>query len=204
VGREYLEGLRVPSPRLASRVVLLSERRPRWGADMRSILLRGLVFVAVLAQGCSAMKAKGVELIGRQAPEARLMYLDGSEIPLSAQRGKYTAIIFWATWCSHSKTAIVQYEELARRYAKRKDVEFLAVSVDKNEDFGTLKDRIKYQDLRTMTHIFSGNDSQDDAFVNLQGESIPYFVFIDKEGIVRLVDSEFDPLEMYVSQEMGK
>jgi len=154
VGREYLEGLRVPSPRLASRVVLLSERRPRWGADMRSILLRGLVFVAVLAQGCSAMKAKGVELIGRQAPEARLMYLDGSEIPLSAQRGKYTAIIFWATWCSHSKTAIVQYEELARRYAKRKDVEFLAVSVDKNEDFGTLKDRIKYQDLRTMTHIF--------------------------------------------------
>lgn len=150
------------------------------------------------------MKTKGAELIGQPAPESRLMYLDGSEIPLSAQRGKYTAIVFWATWCAHSKTAIVQYEELARRYAKRKDIEFLAVSIDKNEDFGTLKDRIKYQDLRTVTHIFSGNDTQDDAFVNLQGDSIPYFVFLDKEGVVRLAEGEFEPLEQYVSQSLSR
>jgi hypothetical protein len=54
-----------------------------------------------------------------------------------------------------------------------------------------------------MTHIFSGNDSYDDAFVNLNGKNIPYVVFIDRDGVVRLADHDLTPLEEYLSMEFG-
>jgi peroxiredoxin len=163
-----------------------------------------LIFLCVLSLGgCGVLGVKGKQLIGQPAPDARLMLLDGTEFPLSAQQGRYCVLVFWATWCKHSKTAIAEYEELARRYSQHQDIDFYAISVDKNENFGTLKDRIKAQDLRTMTHIFSGNDTQDDAFLNYQGDSIPYAVVIDKQGIVRFVDSSISSLDEYLKLEFG-
>jgi thiol-disulfide isomerase/thioredoxin len=111
--------------------------------------------------------------------------------------------VFWATWCTYSRSLIERYEALARRYSRRADIEFIAVSIDKNEDFEVLKERIKEQRLKSMTHIFSGNDSYDDAFVNLKGKNIPYVVFIDRNGVVRLADHDLAPLEEYLSMEFG-
>lgn len=149
------------------------------------------------------MSSKAQEMIGTRAPESRLMFFDGSEVPLSAYRGKSVAILFWATWCTYSRGMIERYESLARQYSQRTDLEFIAVSVDKNEDFGVLKDRIKEQDLKTLTHIFSGNDALDDAFVNLNGRKIPYAVFIDSTGIIRLADHDLSPLEEYLMLRYG-
>jgi thiol-disulfide isomerase/thioredoxin len=131
------------------------------------------------------------------------MLFDGTEIPLSAQTGRYTAIVFWATWCPKSRKMIARYEELARHYSQRSDIDFFAVSVDKNEDFGKLKGRIQSQDLKTITHIFSGNDSQDDAFLSFKGNSVPYLVFIDRKGTVRLVDDDFDNFQEFLKGEFG-
>jgi thiol-disulfide isomerase/thioredoxin len=161
-------------------------------------------FVCFLTlSACSVLELRGKELIGQPAPEARLMLIDGSEIPLSAQQGRNTVLLFWATWCSHSKTIIERYERLARKYSSRHDIDFYAVSVDKNDDLPELKRRIKSQELRTMTHIFSGNESQDDAFVSCKGDSIPYVVFIDQQGIVRVVESDLEPLEVFLATQFG-
>lgn len=157
-----------------------------------------IVSFALLCVGCSVTELRGKELLGQAAPEARLMMLDGSEIPLSATRGKPTAILFWTTWCSHSRTVIEQFNDMGHRYGRRASMEFLAVSVDKNEDFETLKNRIKEQKLEHVTHIFSGNDSQDEAYLSLKGQSIPYVVFLDEDGVVRFVDSSLEPLEEYL------
>ena len=160
-------------------------------------------FIASTLCGCSALQLKGKELIGQPSPEARLMLFDGSEIPLSAQLGRNTAIVFWATWCRHSKSLIERYEALARRYSNRGDIDFFAVSVDKNDDFAILKSRVKSQELHSMTHFFSGNEAQDHAFVSLEGQRIPYVVFIDRLGVVRLVDGDIAPLEEYLQLEFG-
>lgn len=163
-----------------------------------------LIFVCMLSLvGCGVLELQGKQLVGQPAPDARLMLIDGTEFPLSAQRGRYSVLVFWATWCKHSKSAIAEYEELARRYSRRQDIDFYAISVDKNEHFGTLKDRIREQDLKTMTHIFSGNDTQDDAFLNYKGDSIPYAVVIDKQGVVRFVDSDISRLGEYLNAEFG-
>jgi thiol-disulfide isomerase/thioredoxin len=170
---------------------------------MRSFLSSFLAILIVVLSGCSAMDTKGKEMIGNEAPEARLMFFDGSEVPLSSYRGKNVCIVFWATWCTYSRSLIERYETLARRYSRRADMEFIAVSIDKNEDFEVLKGRIQEQGLKSMTHIFSGNDSYDDAFVNLKGRNIPYVVFIDRNGVVRLADHDLTPLEEYLSMEFG-
>jgi thiol-disulfide isomerase/thioredoxin len=170
---------------------------------MRFFLSSLLTILVVVMSGCSAMDAKGKEMIGNEAPEARLMFFDGSEVPLSSYRGKNVTIVFWATWCTYSRSLIERYEEIARRYSRRADMEFIAVSIDKNEDFEVLKSRIEEQGLKSMTHIFSGNDSYDDAFVNLNGKNIPYVVFIDRNGVVRLADHDLTPLEEYLSMEFG-
>jgi hypothetical protein len=163
-----------------------------------------LCLVAVMGLALSGcMELKGKELVGAQAPESRLMFFDGSEVPLSSYQGKNVAILFWATWCSHSRTVVERYEAIARWYSQRSDIEFIAVSVDKNEDFGLLKDRIKEQGLHSMTHIFSGNDALDDAFVNLNGKHIPYLVFIDRRGIVQFVDTDIAPFEEFMTMRYG-
>jgi thiol-disulfide isomerase/thioredoxin len=117
-----------------------------WRGDkMRRFISGVLVAFMVLLAGCSVMDDKAKDMVGNESPDARLMFFDGSEVPLSSYRGKNVCIVFWATWCTFSRSLIERYEEVARRYSRRGDIEFIAVSIDKNEDFEVLKRRIQEQ-----------------------------------------------------------
>jgi thiol-disulfide isomerase/thioredoxin len=115
------------------------------------------------------------------------MLLDGSQLPLIPDPGRMAVVLFWATWCSRSRYVIEDFEQLAREFASRTDLDFFAVSIDKNEDFEVLNARIREQDLRTVRHCFSGNDVDDEAFYSFKGHTIPFVVVIDSGGIVRVV-----------------
>lgn len=131
------------------------------------------------------------------------MLLRGEDIALRSKEGTNLAILFWATWCSHSRSVIADFEALAREYAWRGDLEFYAVSVDKNEDLAALKGRIQSQDLKTINHVFSGNDTQDEAFLALKGDHVPYVIFVDARGVVRLVDFSVGALEEFMQGRFG-
>ncbi len=121
--------------------------------------------------------------------------LDGSETTLSAERGRYVAVLFWATWCRYSKSAIADFEDLARAYRRRTNVRFFAVSVDRNEDFETLKSRISSQQLESIVHIFSGNDIFDEAYQKFFGELVPMAVLIDPRGVVTYIGTDVSGIE---------
>jgi thiol-disulfide isomerase/thioredoxin len=157
-----------------------------------------LALIVCCAVGCSTVPQAAQELVGKQTPEARLMLLDGEHVALRSKAGTNVAILFWATWCAHSRGAIADFEGLAERYAHRGDLEFYAVSVDKNDDFESLKNRIETQKLHALTHVFSGNDVQDEAFLGLRGTHIPYAVFIDSRGVVRFVGMGTGGLENFL------
>jgi thiol-disulfide isomerase/thioredoxin len=123
------------------------------------------------------------------------MMLDGAETTLSAEQGRYVALLFWATWCRYSKSAIADFEDLARSYQRRSDVRFFAVSVDRNEDFETLKGRIASQELESIVHMFSGNDIFDEAYQKFFGELVPMAVLIDPRGVVRYVGTDVSGVE---------
>lgn len=151
--------------------------------------------------GCSAVSGDAAGLVGRPVPEGRLMLLEGGDhVALAGKTGTNLAILFWATWCSHSRSTIADFEDLAREYAWRGDMEFYAVSLDKNDDLELLQGRIKSQELTTVKHVFSGNDVQDEAYLALKGTHVPYVVFVDARGIVRFVDIGVSGLGGFLQQ----
>jgi len=86
----------------------------------------------------------------------------------------------------------------SRKYRRRTDVSFYAVSLDRNQDIGILESRIQEQDLKTVQHVFSGNDIEDEAFLSLHGTTIPYAVVIDRNGVVQFLDIGVSGLESYL------
>jgi thiol-disulfide isomerase/thioredoxin len=163
-----------------------------------------VMFAAVgscMLSGCSAVSGDAAGLVGRPVPEGRLMLLEGGDhVALAGKAGTNLAILFWATWCSHSRSTIAEFEDLAREYAWRGDLEFYAVSLDKNDDLKLLQGRIKSQELTTVKHVFSGNDVQDEAYLALKGTHVPYVVFVDARGIVRFVDLGVNGVGTFLEQ----
>jgi thiol-disulfide isomerase/thioredoxin len=154
--------------------------------------------------GCSSVSEHSTSLIGKPVPEARLMLATGEQVALRSKSGTIVVLLFWATWCSHSRAIMADFEDLAREYSGRGDIEFFAISVDKNEDFELVEARIKAQDLSSMTHVFSGNDTQDESYLALKGDHVPYAVVVDARGIVRFVDIGISGLEAFLEKKLSK
>jgi thiol-disulfide isomerase/thioredoxin len=131
------------------------------------------------------------------------MLLSGEHIALRSREGREVVLLFWATWCPHSRAGIEEFQALASAYKNRPEMEFYAVSVDKNESYEELQNRIRIQGLESMTHVFSGNDVQDEAFLAFHGERLPYAVFIDDRGIVRFADLGVSGLRAFLGQRYG-
>jgi thiol-disulfide isomerase/thioredoxin len=148
--------------------------------------------------GCASLSPEAIALVGRPVPDGRLMLLSGEDLALKDRRGRNAAILFWTTWCPHSRSVIAQFEDLARSYAHRGDTDFFAVNLDRNEDLSLVRGRISAQDLTTVIHVFSGNDVQDEAFLALKGDQVPYSVLIDGNSIVSYVGIGVGGLEDYL------
>ena len=149
-------------------------------------------------QGCTGVSQAAKDLVGSSAPYVRFTMIDGTQLPLAFAEGKTAAILFWTTWCGHSRTVIEDFEQIAKRYKKRKDVVFLATSLDKADQLRALEGRIKSQGLTTIMHAFSGNDMLDEAFIAFKGDSVPYIVIVDPRGVVRSVANSTSELEEYL------
>jgi len=162
------------------------------------IFLVSCLSLLVCLTACATIPSAARQMLNKKAPPARLFYLDGSELSLEALDGKHAVFIFWATWCGHSKGAIERFEKLSRQYERRRDLEFFAVSVDRSDDLSVLKSRITSQQLRSVTHIFSGNDTQDELYRSFHGEMIPYYIVIDPRGVVRVVSTSQGDVEEYL------
>jgi thiol-disulfide isomerase/thioredoxin len=126
------------------------------------------------------------------------MLIDGSQIPLMPDPGQTHVVLFWATWCPRSRYVVEDYEQLAHTYGGQPKISFFAVSIDKNEDYEKLKGRIDSQGLHSITHCFSGNDVQDEAFLHFKGHTIPFVTVIDSQGVVRIVSPHVDEVEEHL------
>lgn len=174
-----------------------------YDTTFRAYALATALLLCVVLPGCASLSDQARSLIGRQAPQSRLMLLSGEHIALSSRVGRNVALLFWATWCPHSRSGIQEFEALARVYKDRPEVEFYAISVDKNEAYEELQNRIRLQGLESMTHVFSGNDVQDEAFLAFYGERLPYAVFIDDKGVVRFTDLGVSGLKAFLAERYG-
>jgi thiol-disulfide isomerase/thioredoxin len=66
---------------------------------------------------------------GKAASDLELEQADGSSLRLSAYRGRWVLLHFWATWCPPCRTELPALLTLGRRLQKEADVVLLAVVV---------------------------------------------------------------------------
>jgi peroxiredoxin len=127
---------------------------------------------------------------GSTAPEILLPDQQGNSRSLSALRGKYVLLVFWASWSSQSLSTL---DRLIKLYPKSPgaDLEFYMVSLDRSKDSwlkaseekkirGVQVSDLKYWDspVVTLYHI----------------EQLPLIYLIDPKGVI--VGKELKPEEV--------
>lgn len=105
---------------------------------------------------------------------------NGGSSSLSDFKGKYVYIDVWATWCSPCKVQIPYLEKLEKEYAD-KNIEFVSISVDKQEDFDKWRKYVTDKNLSGV-QLFASNAFESSFIQEYNIKTIPRFVLIDPVG----------------------
>jgi thiol-disulfide isomerase/thioredoxin len=132
--------------------------------------------------GCSFGDDKLSGLLGSEAPITRFTALDGTYRTIEEFGGRPLVLMFWAEYCSFSKPEIEELNELAKELKDSSQAVFLAVSLDENEQFEAVNDRVTYRELSALEHAFSGNGTDDEAYLSFKANELPHFYVISSQG----------------------
>ena len=121
------------------------------------------------------MKRKST-VVGSPFPEGvTLVDAEGKVVDMSQFKGKYVYIDLWASWCGPCCKEVPYLKKLEKEL-KNKDVVFVSVSSDTNEQ--AWKSKMKELDMHGHQYLDKGNTLCDALNVKV----IPFFVIYDKAG----------------------
>ena len=121
------------------------------------------------------MKRKST-VVGSPFPEGvTLVDAEGKVVDMSQFKGKYVYIDLWASWCGPCCKEVPYLKKLEKEL-KNKDVVFVSVSSDTNEQ--AWKSKMKELDMHGHQYLDKDNTLCD--ALNVKG--IPFFVIYDKAG----------------------
>jgi hypothetical protein len=129
---------------------------------------------------------EGGDLLGKPAPVFKMDLLNGGQFDLAAERGKHIVVLqFWATWSVPSTRNLPEVARIASSFAN-KDVVFCAIN--QGQDPQVVRKFLAQ--LKTVPSVAIEKSGADTS--NLyKVSSAPYFVVIDKKGIVRFCSSDY-------------
>jgi thiol-disulfide isomerase/thioredoxin len=102
-------------------------------------------------------------------------------------KGKVVLVDFWATWCGPCKAASPTMQKLHEKYASKGLVVIGANTYEQAKDRATAA--AKYKKDHKYTYVFTKENDKLASALGARG--IPFFVFIDKQGVVREVATGF-------------
>ncbi len=144
-------------------------------------LIRGAVLLSAAALAFAAEQAPKVI---RPAPDYKIRFVDGTQIPLSSFRGKVVALLFVHTTCPHCQHASEVFTQLAAEYGSKG---FQPIDVA----FNTMAN-LYVRDFVRDHHISYpvGFDSPENAlgflgFSVMERYAVPQIVWIDRDGNIR-------------------
>ena len=148
----------------------------------------------------SAMAAGKPAEVGQEAPDFKLMTLDGEIFQLSEQRGRVVYLNLWATWCPPCVAEMGDIQKLYKAHPD--DLSVIGASVD--ESSGTVK-----AFLEENGYSYPVGMDADYALVGglYPTQYIPLSVFINTEGIVTYMDVgvlTYEMMEELYQEALGK
>jgi len=114
-----------------------------------------------------------------------LRKLDGSAVPLAAEKGKTLVLSFWATWCGPCRELEPEFAQVAKNYAGNPQIDFYAVNTD--EDEAAVAPFLAREKWSVPSVYADGLD------VFMKVESLPTVVIIDRAGKISYRADGFMP-----------
>lgn len=149
---------------------------------MRNLMLP-IILCLLALNGCASSSAN-VDLVGHDVGNVKFQTLDGNWRILDEFKGKTTVLVFWASWCSRSRSTIQSLNELAHRSSNHPERAFIAINIDKLENEKKFREFIREVPIDGFLQSFSGNEVYDEAWIRMQGDEIPLVFIIDPSGKV--------------------
>ncbi|HTA18520.1 MAG TPA: TlpA disulfide reductase family protein [Polyangia bacterium] len=134
----------------------------------------------------------GSKQIGAPAPAIRVESMSGKALALDDYRGKVVLLDVWASWCGPCKQELPMLDDMAKRL-RGDGIEVLAVSVDQER-----ANVVKFLKARPRWSLTIAHDPKGEIADRLAPEKMPTSYVIDREGIVRYVNSGFEPSDAAV------
>jgi thiol-disulfide isomerase/thioredoxin len=127
--------------------------------------------------------------VGRKITYYILKDIEGNKISAEDLKGKVVVLNFWFIACPPCRKEMPGLNELAFEFARKTDVVFIAIALDKKWD---LKEFIKTHPL--AYHIIDEGQVLADRY---KIHTYPTNVVLDRKGIVRFSDEGFSNTTQY-------
>jgi peroxiredoxin len=138
--------------------------------------------------------------IGNPAPEISFMTPDKKVIHLSSLKGKTVLLNFWASWCAPCRKESHTLVNIYEKY-KKKGFEIYSVSLDKEKQ--KWEQAIK-QDKYSWINVSDLNFWDSPIIKTYNIKEIPYFIIIDKKGIISYKTSNINDLNAKIKEIITK
>jgi thiol-disulfide isomerase/thioredoxin len=156
-----------------------------------------LAFALLALAGCATAGGAGDgpasgNQVGAPVPEIHVESLAGKDLGVADYRGKVLLLDVWASWCGPCKQELPMLDDMAKRL-RADGVEVLAVSIDQER-----ANLVKFLKARPRWSLTIAHDPRGAIADRLAPEKMPTSYIIDREGIVRFVNSGFEPSDAAV------
>jgi cytochrome c biogenesis protein CcmG/thiol:disulfide interchange protein DsbE len=164
--------------------------------DQGRALSIAVAFLAVV--GCATMGGAGEgggaggSQVGAPVPAIRVESMAGKAVAIDDYRGKVVLLDVWASWCAPCKQELPMLDDMAKRL-RGDGVEVLAVSVDQDR-----ANVVTFLKARSRWALTIAHDPKGEIADRLAPDKMPTSYVIDREGIIRYVNSGFEPSDAAV------
>lgn len=165
---------------------------------LETLLTRDLTYATPGNERYDAAWDKIQSQIGKPAPsfnvgEWQQLSGEANVGDIKSMRGDIVVIDFWGTWCPPCRAAMPKNSEMAEKYAS-KDVRFLGICNTNGSD--SMMETAEAHDGR-FPMAADLNDQTKDAY---GVQWWPYYVVVDREGIIRAAGLRSDKISTVVDR----